>query len=251
VRVSAVIRQSKRGPAPPPETGNPLFSFADLERQAREILARAHTQANQLVSDATTRAAEQVRQLHAEGYQRGLTEGRQRGLEEVQRQARQSALHAAQAELKQLGSALASGLAEYQRQRHGLIAQAESGLIELAVAIARRVCKVHLEASVEPVRANVRALLDMVAPQAPCDLCVSPTDYERLKEVLPELIQQTAQFEHVTLKPDPQVPAGGCVLHTHSGLMDASVEAQLDRIAAAITEPTAGLPCDRAEVGSP
>ncbi len=214
--------------------GATLFSFADLERQGREILSRARAEAARLLSEAAVHAEQVALKRHAEAYQRGLTEGRRRGLEEVRREARQAAIQAAQAELKELSGALTAGLAEYERQRHSLIAQAESGLIELAVAIARRACKVRVEASAEPVRANIRALLEMAAPHADCELRVSPTDYQRLTEVMPELIQRAGQFEHVALKPDPTVASGGCVLQTRGGVMDASMDGQLDRIAAAI-----------------
>jgi flagellar assembly protein FliH len=232
--MSAVIRRRGAGVAQRPEAGGTLFSFADLERQGHEILARARAAARRLLSEAAAHADQEALKRRAEGYQRGLTEGRRRGLEEIRRVAQQAAVQAAQAELKQLGSALATGLAEYERQRHSLIAQAESGLIELAVAIARRVCKVRVEASVEPVRANIRALLERTAPHADCALRISPTDYERLTEVMPDLVQRAAQFEHATLKSDPAVANGGCVLQTCGGMMDASVDGQLDRIAAAI-----------------
>jgi flagellar assembly protein FliH len=248
-RVGAVIRQAERGTARRMDVGRAPFSFADLERQAREILARARTEAQRLLRAAETQAEQAALQRHAEGYQRGLTEGRRRGLEEVRREAREAAVQAAQAELQQLSSALSAGLTEYERRRHGLIAQAESGLIELAVAIARRVCKVRIEASVEPVRANIQAVLEMVAPHADCALHVSPTDYQRLTEVMPELIEHAAQCKHVTLKPDAAVAPGGCVLQTGGGAMDASVEGQLDRIAAAIGGQTSGLSSDRPEVG--
>jgi flagellar assembly protein FliH len=216
------------------QEGGTLFSFADLEREAREIMARAQSQANRLLSDAEADAQRIALKRHAEGYQRGLTEGRRRGLEEVRREARQTALQAAQAELNDLARALGTGLAEYERQRHSLIAQAESALIELAVAIARRACKIQVTASVEPVRANIQALLKMVAPRADCELRVSPADHERLTQVMPELLQRTAEFTHVTLKPDPAVAAGGCILQARGGVLDASVDGQLDRIAAAI-----------------
>jgi len=232
--VGAVIRQTERRAAHRSEAGATLFSFADLERQGREILSRARAEADRLLSDAAAQGQQVALQRHAEGYQRGLTEGRRRGLEEVRREARQAALQAAQAELKQLGSALASGLAEYERQRHSLIAQAESGVIELAMAIARRVCKVQMTASVEPVRANIRALLEMVSPQADCELRVNATDHERLTEILPELVQRSAEFAHVILKPDPAIASGGCVLQARGGTLDASIGVQLDRIAAAI-----------------
>jgi flagellar assembly protein FliH len=210
------------------------FSFADVERQAREILERARGQASRVLAEARARAQELAESQKRAGYQLGLEEGRRHGLEQARQDARQVAFQAAQAELTQLREALAAGLAEYERRRHNLVAQAEAGLIELALAIAGRVCKICVDASIGPVQANIRALLEMVKHHADVAVHVSPAEHELLARAVPELAQRLAEFEHVTLKPDPAVPRGGCLLHTRDGMIDASVAGQLDRIAAAI-----------------
>lgn len=228
-----------------------MFSFADLERQARDILVRARAAADRLLAEAEVQARRVAQTRQAEGYQRGLSEGRQRGLEQIKQEARQAALQAAQAELTGLKNALAAGLAEYERQRHSLIAQAESGLIELAVAIARRACKVGVDGSAEPLRANIRALLEMVTHHGDIELHVNPAECELLADVIPGLAQHIAGCAHVTLTSDPAVARGGCVLQTSAGVIDASVDAQLDRIAAAIGAPVAAARrgSDAAEAG--
>jgi len=205
-----------------------------MEREGRDILARARAEAHRLLAETDVQARRAAETRRAAGYQQGLTEGRQQGLEQIRQEARQAVLRTAQAELTELKNALAAGLAEYERQRHGLLAQAESGLIRLAVAIARRVCKIAADGSAEPVRANVRALLEMVTHHGDLELHVNPVDGELLAGVVPELAQRIAGCAHVTLKPDPAVARGGCVLQTSDGVIDASVDAQLDRIAAAI-----------------
>lgn len=210
------------------------FSFADMERQARQILEHARAHASRILAEAETRADKLAESRKHEGYQQGLAEGRRQGLEQARQEARQAARQAAQAELTQLREALAAGLAEYERRRHSLVAQAEAGLIELAVAIAGRVCKICVDASTEPVQANIRALLEMVKHHHDVELRVSPTEHELLANVVPELARRCAEFEHVTLRPDVAVARGGCILHTRDGRIDASVAGQLDRIAAAI-----------------
>ena len=221
--------------------GSPAFSFPDVERQAAEIIARANAEAARLMAEGRRLADDVERRLRAEseeqrraGYQAGLTQGRAEGSAQVQREARQAAVAAAQAELQRLTDALRSGLAEYERNRRGLIATAESGLVELAVAVARRVCKTWAAASVAPARANVRAVLELVKHHDDLELHLHPDEIELLREVVPALAQQAAELTHVTLTADATVARGGCVLRTRDGVVDASLETQLDRIAAAI-----------------
>jgi flagellar assembly protein FliH len=210
------------------------FSFADVERQAQDILGRARNEADCILAEAKTRAAQLAATLKKQAQERGWAEGCAQGRAQACAQARQAALEAAQAELSRLIQTLATGLAEYERQRNTLLAQAESGLIELALAIARRVCKSVAAGSTAAVQANIRALLEMVKQHQDLELHVNPADYELLAEAGPQLTRQISQLEHVALKTDPAVDRGGCVLHTRDGAIDATIAGQLDRIAAAI-----------------
>lgn len=228
------------------------FSFQDVEREARTILTRARAQANQLLLAAEAQAQQLADARRAEAVQQGLAEGRQLGMEQIRQAARQAAVQAARAELERLKGALQAALTEYEARRHGLIAQAESGLIVLAAAIARRVCKLCVEASTEATRANVRALLEMVRHCDDVEIHLNPAEHELLAEILPDLVRGVAGLEHVTLKPDAAVARGGCILHTAAGSIDASIEGQVERIAAALgVSLAAEHPVQDAPAGSP
>lgn len=219
----------------------PTFSFCDVEREARAITDRARTEAERLIAEARQRAADaeararqQLETRQREGYERGLADGRRAGLEQVKREARQAALQAANADVARLTQALTAGLAEYDRDRRGLIALAESGLIELSVAIARRVCKTLIECSADAARENARALLELVKHHNDLELHVHPEEYELLRDVANGFTRQVAEAEHVTIVPDQTVTRGGCVLRTRDGTIDTSISSQIDRIAEAI-----------------
>lgn len=210
------------------------FSFRDVEREVAEMRTRARAEAERLLADAEQRAQQVAETRQRDAYQKGLAEGRQAGIEIVQKEARQAAVEAARTELARLTSALGAGLAEYERSRRSLLALAESGLIELAVAIARRVCKIQIEASAEPVRANARALLELVQHHEDLELHLNPADAELLADVATEFARRTAELGRVTIKTDVTVARGGCRLQTRAGTIDASITGQLDRIAEAI-----------------
>jgi len=206
------------------------FSFADVEHQAREMIAHARAQAAKLIADAEARAQHLIGQRKEEAHRVGLAEGRQAGQTQVREEARDAAMKAAREELTQLTGALADGLAEVDRQKHALVTQAESGLIELAVAIARRVCKTTATMTIEPALANARALLDLVSHHNDIELHMNPAEHELLQDVAADFDKCIGALEHVTLHPDPTVERGGCRVHTQNGSINASIVEQLDRI---------------------
>ncbi len=210
------------------------FSFADVERQAREILAQAQRKGRELLAAAEARARDVIEARKQEAHRTGLAEGRRDGLEQALAEARDAALRDAQADLTRLAEALTAALADYERRKHHLLALAEADLIKLAIAIARRVCKLRVETSVASTQANVRALLDMIKHHEDLELRVSPAEYDLLRQILPELTRRAAESEHVAIQADPEVARGGCRLCTRDGTIEASVEEQLDRIAQAL-----------------
>ncbi len=210
------------------------FSFEDVERRANELLAAARVQAGQIVRDAENQARQVTERRRREGYEQGLVAGREAGRQQACSEARAAAEQAARGEIDQLIRALRGGLAEYERGKRGLLAQAESGLIELALAIATRICKLTAGASSAAAQANCRTLLESVQHAHDVEVHFAPPDYERLAEVAPALAREVAGLEHVRIVADAEVVAGGCVIRTRDGLLDATLDTQLQRVAAAI-----------------
>jgi flagellar assembly protein FliH len=213
-----------------------MFSFARFEDQARELIARAEARAKRIVDESEGHIREVTEAHKHEGYEAGLTEGRQAGFEQARADGRQVAIEEAKTELLQLTQALNQTLAEFECQRRSLLGLAETGLIELAMAIARRVCKIAVNSSTEPVRANLRALLGMVKHQHDLEIHLHPAEHELLPIELPEFADAAAGLGHVELVADPNVPRGGCLLQTRDGTIDASIEGQLDRVAEILCE---------------
>ena len=246
--MSGVIRREQFAPST-------AFSFDDLERQGRALVARATAQARQILMDAEATSRQQAAEQQRAAYAAGLDQGRREGHEHVEREVREVALEAgrkaaiaaAQENVARLAAALSAGLAEFEQRKHHLLATAESGLIELALAVARRVCKMQSERSTEPARANARTLLDMVKHVEDLELHVHPAELQTLQDVAADFVQSTGRQQHVTLVADPAVTRGGCVLRTRAGLIDDSLECQLERIATALCEdPSPAATPDRA-----
>jgi len=210
------------------------FSFVDVESEARKIQRRAEAEARELVR----RAEEEGRRIHdrrhAEGYALGLREGRVAGERRAHQEAAAAALREAQEGLAKLGAALQTALADFQRDKRRLLAEAEAGVIELAVRIAERICKHAAARSSETALQNARAALELARHDQDAELRVSPEELAALEQALPALLSAIAGLEHVRVIPDERVPRGGCVVRGRQGEIDARLETQIQRVADAL-----------------
>lgn len=214
------------------------FRFADIQREADQLLDAARNEARRIARDAQRQAAKTIAVDRQSGYQEGLKQGQRDGHEQVLRETRDAALatalRTAKADVDRLVAALRAGLADFEEQKRSLIASAESELIDLALAVARRVCKTTAAASGDAARANARALLDMVQHSGDLTLHFHPEDFALIEQAGTPLVADAALHHHVKVTSDPAVERGGCVLHTQTGTIDAGITAQLERIAAAL-----------------
>lgn len=222
----------------------PAFSFADVEQQAHDILARAQAKAKEIIADSESRIRAATEEQKREGYREGIAEGREAGIQQAVSEAREYARRNAEAELRQLAAAMNAVVQNFESGKHTLIAQAESGLLELALAIAGRVCKIQAAGSEAVARENVRALLELVKHRDDVAVHVHPSDHELLAVHMPEVVQSINGIEHVTLVPDETIERGGCVLRTRDGSIDATIGTQLERVARALAIDDSAAPSE-------
>lgn len=235
----AVIRRQ-------PHASVKILSLTDVEREAAQLCDDARRQAAALLERARHEADQVLEQRRAEAVAAGLAEGRRAGLEAARREADQIALAESRERLAALVQTLQAALDEYQRSKARLLAEAETGLIELALAIARRVCKRQADGDPAVAQANARCLLERVRNAGDLELRVSPVEYETLRTAVAEFLDAADRHEHVAVIADAAVSRGDCILRSRDGEIDARIDTQLDAVAAALLpgrrEPAADPP---------
>lgn len=183
-----------------------------LAARARDVLSLAREEAREI-----RKAALQ------EGFRRGFQEGMAHGRHELARlrAGMEAELDAVVAGLRQ----------EYDRLAAGLTPQ----LVELVTTVARKVIGQELAAGDEAVFALTSGALRRVQEEGPRVLRVRPEDAVRLEGFRTELDRLAAAGKGLVVRQDPGV-AGGCVIETERGVLDASVDKQLDRVSRALRE---------------
>lgn len=149
-----------------------------------------------------------------------------RGVEQGQRAAAEANRKGADAMLTRVGETIA----ELESLRRRLLPRMEQEVIELALAIARRIVRREISIDRELVLALARVALERVGDRQSTTVRLNPDDFT---------FAVTNHGEHwigdgVTVVSDPDVPRGGCRIESPYGSIDTGIEAQIGEIARGI-----------------
>lgn len=215
------------------------FSLRDVEEHARAILTTARRQAEALVAEAQTEGEAIKQRMASEGLVLGRREGLARGLEE----GRKSGHDAARAEhcqgMTDLAETLTKAAESLDESRRRLETAAVRDVIELAIAIARRVTHRLAEADPSVMLANVQEAVRLAIGATDVRIIVHPGQLATLENELPDLKSRWTSIAHVELAADESVGLGGCRIGTRAGDIHAELSTQLDRIVADLLPPVA------------
>ncbi len=192
-------------PAAPPDEEQPDATDQPAEPPAPTAEQQAHFAA--LERDAFTKG-------YAQGERAGLEAGSER----------------AEAMLRRL----AATLEELSSLRDQMMRQAERRLVELSLAIARRILQREVSVDPELAAALAHVALERLGSTAPAVIRLHPDDYTTVTAQDRDLWDGRA----VKVVPDPAIARGGCRVESEFGYIDASVDAQMDEMARAMLGET-------------
>ena len=158
--------------------------------------------------------------LERDAFVKGYAQGERAGLE--------AGVKRTDAVLRRLGETI-DELAGLRRQ---ILHQSEQQLVQLALALARRIVRRELAADDELLGALARVALERLGEARPATIRLHPEDFAR--STAGRLEQWAAA--HVSVVADPTVNRGGCLVESPFGFVDASIEAQLQELAGALLE---------------
>ena len=205
--------------------------LGDLEKQAAGIGEAARVEAAHMIQEAQTQAAT----LAAEAAPRGFAEGREQGLaegrEEGCRLGREEALGQYTTELASLAESWTAAIDVFETDRRATLQTAREDIVELALAMGGRIARRVIEADPAVVQDQVAEAISLVTAPSGMTISINPDDRKLVQAVLPALCERLEKSGHVELRDDPDVERGGCVLSTGKGVIDATLEKQIERIA--------------------
>lgn len=209
-----------------------VLDLADIAQQAEVILSSAQREAESIVAQARAereRLLSDAREVgHGEGYERGLADGRAAG----EAEGREAATATHGDRLAQLEAGWAAALEEFLAQRDHLVIACKHDVLRLVLSLASRVVHRVIETDEGVVASQLEAALRLIAAPTRVVIAIHPDDAAVASGALPALVSRIRSVEDAALVEDESVSRGSCVVRTAGGgVIDATVETQLDRIA--------------------
>ncbi|MFC1503877.1 flagellar assembly protein FliH [Spirochaetota bacterium] len=189
-------------------------------REAEEIVKKARDQAEHILKDVETKRAEINRQASEEGFQKGFDDSFEKGRDELER----------------IKERLEKILGETINKRNEIIESSEKQLINIAIAMAKKVVKAITESDQAVILRNVTEALRKVKGRARVTIRVNINDLELTTRHKDDFYRMLDNIENVNVLEDPNIEQGGCIIETDFGDIDARVSTQLNEIETAIRE---------------
>ncbi len=139
---------------------------------------------------------------------------------------------------------LAQTLQEVTALRSEMIQRTEHQVVQLALAIAKRITHREVSLDRDLLTAMARVALDRLGESVSATIRLHPDDYAAIVAVRGDEAQSGA----VRLVPDKTVGRGGCLVHSDIGLIDVGVNAQLDELTRALLGDAPAVPQEQARV---
>lgn len=193
-----------------------------LGNEVEEIINNANNQATDIITSAKLHAEEVVNDIKAEAWEQGFHEGQSIGKDEILSQAEQIYISAN------------SLIEEASRKRKELLNEGKDEVIKLAFAIAEKVIKKEVE-SKEVLINNIIEAMNKAPKSNSVKVFIN---YEQffLCDELRERIGKAFGAMEVEIVEDYSLMAGGAIIETKLGRIDASIKGQLDALYDALGE---------------
>lgn len=194
---------------------------AEAATKAEQLIAKATEESHKLQADATV-AGQQ------EGYDAGFTLGMEAGKEQARQDMSEELSRSAQQATERLKTA--------QQDGHTMILAAEQQILELSVAIARKILLREIDENPLAVLPIVRGALEKVRDQQIVTVRVHSVDYDLIMQSRHDLQGFIGREQPILVQSDDSVPQGSCLIDSSSGTVDARIDTQLESIQKALQE---------------
>ena len=187
--------------------------------QAQEIVSEAEKKAADIVDKAEQTEAATQKKAFTEGFDAGREAGFKEGKVEVTRLIE---LH--------------TMIERTMDKREEILAQTEQQIVDLVLLMTRKIVKVISENQRNVVTSNIIHALRKVKGRADVIIRVNLADVGLTSEHTKDFLAAAENIKNITVVEDLSVDAGGCIIETDFGSVDARIASQLHELEQRILE---------------
>ena len=183
------------------DPANVLAAKQGVREVMKDALEKAKTQAKEIKERAEKEGRES-------GYAEGFKEGEQ----------------AAKEKFVPMAKSFEQVLKELSDLRKNLYGKVEGEMVEMVVALAKKVIQFELSTQPESIQKMIRLAVQSVLDKQSMVIKVNPEDKEPAESFCPELKHLYPEIQHIIVEPQSGIARGGCLIETNFGSVDARIE---------------------------
>ncbi|MDC4226344.1 MAG: FliH/SctL family protein [Candidatus Manganitrophus sp.] len=154
------------------------------------------------------------RDAYERGFASGERAGRELGLKQIE------ASHQLVARL----------IEELQKVKPALLENAEKEILQIAVAVARRILRQEISHNPEHLLRVIRAVLQKMGQIESLVIRLHPHDLERLRKERNKVVELIGNVQWFRLEPDASLLQGECLVESNDQIVDLRIDSQLSVI---------------------
>ncbi len=191
----------------------------ELVDEAKQIITEAQQEAQKLVEDANNQAkseADAIREnARKEGYDAGNKQGYEDGTNSLQEKF----------------MALETFTQSQFDLKHNIIKSAQLDIVELVIAIARKVCQKTLENDIDVLKNMTIESINRLKDKETITITINPELAEKIYSISDELKEAIPKLQNIKVIEDENVSADGTIVESLLSRVDNRLKIQIDQIA--------------------
>ena len=167
-----------------------------------------------------------IEEIEEAAYRNGFAEGENKGIHIGEKAGFEAAVQQVEPVVKSLQQAL-QHLNDLRRETHKHV---EREVVELALAIAKKIVCHEVQTDRETVLCVAKEALSRVENPAKVKIKLNPSDLQFIEDTRLRLVEWLQNIENVSIEPDETITSGGCLVETNLGDIDARIEKQFQAV---------------------
>ena len=228
--MTQIIKKTKQLP----DGAQLVMKLADIAMQANEVILDARKTAAEIRTEARANAEIARRQGREQGYKEGFAEGQARGMQDGAREGGDQARARIGDQSKQLVDLARSILVALEEAGDRPYQLAADEVLALAIDLSAKIVGRLARTDTSVARGNLIKAMKLAHTDGEIIVAVNPGQLQELSRDFAEFVEIVDASGRARLVADGQVAPGGVKITTARGVIDATVETQLDKVASAL-----------------
>ncbi|QDV50198.1 FliH/SctL family protein [Gimesia fumaroli] len=206
------------------------YNFNDMEKRCEDYLQNVRNQTRQMILDAQQEAEKIKQDAFEAGKQQGHAEAQHELETIIQTRSQEQANRIVEEKLGAIYPAMQAAVEGLQREQIHWRQTWDATAVEICLSIAEKMIRHELKAHPESVRAMMGEALKLASGTQHIRFHLNPADVTHLGESTKQFVTNLTGCQTCEIFEDESISSGGCFIETQHGTIDATLEAQLDRI---------------------